>query len=330
MARQSGNKWMGDAKINGERKRVVFNSLAEAEAFEANPYLTLKVEPSVDTIGKLFPKWTREVYGRTKNERNAFRISEELVRRLGADLPVNKIDRKKVKSLVAELEAEGNAKGTINTKTSTLSKLLHYGIEEEVIETVPIIPFYSKTNGRIRVLSKDEEVGIMSRLSEPYRCFAVFLLSTGCRHGEAVAIQWADVSSDSVTFWRTKTDKPRTVPLTQKAKDSLQWAKAGLPIPNARNPASKLPRVSTAPFSYVNYHTFLNEWDRAIEAMGLGEDTELVPYAMRHTCATRLAQGGMSELRLMQWMGHTNLMTTRRYTHLTTADLMQGVAILGG
>jgi len=328
MARLRGKRWMGDAIVNGERKRVTFETQAEAERYEADPYATLKVDQSTHTVGTLFPKWTRELYGHTKDERNAFRISEELVRRLGPALPVTQIDRKKVKALVAELEAEGNSRGTINTKTAKLSKLLNYGVEEEVLETVPSIPFYSHTKERIRTLSKDEERAMFNSLSDPYRWFAEFLLATGCRSGEAIALQWSDISADSVTFWRTKTDKPRTVPLIKKAKEALAWAKLGLPIPGARSALSQLPRVTHTPFKYVNYHTFINEWNRGKATLGFADDKEFIPYALRHTCATRLAQGGMSELRLMQWMGHSSLNTTKRYTHLTTTDLMKGVAIL--
>jgi hypothetical protein len=133
-----------------------------------------------------------------------------------------------------------------------------------------------------------------------------------------------------VTFWKTKTDKPRTIPLTGKAKEAIAWAKEKHPIPNAHDPSRRLPQASNFVFSTICYDTFYNEWNRAVKLAGYGNDDELVPYVLRHTCATRLAQGGMSELRLMKWMGHKSLMTTRRYTHLTVDDLQVGVRILEG
>lgn len=328
MANPSGNKWKGDAVVNGKRTRITFATLAEAEAFERDPYAALGVAKVKNTIGQLFPIWTREVYGKTRNSRNELRISEELVERFGADLPVDKLDRKRIKDVLADLEAKGNKKGTLNSKMAVLSKLLNYAIAEEVLTAIPAIPFFKPDEGRIRSLSREEEALIFSHLSEPYRMFAQFLLHTGCRDSEAKALQWSDVAPTTVTFWRTKTDKPRTIPLTKKAKEALDWAKQGKPIPNARTPANKLSRVSKLPFEAINYHTFLNEWHRAKEKAGLGEDKQVVPYVLRHTCATRLAQGGMSELRLMKWMGHSNLMMTRRYTHYTVDDLVAGIALL--
>lgn len=330
MARLYNGRWMADANVNGSRKRVMFDTQAQAEAFEANPHGQLHVSKTKVTIGKMFPKWARECYGGTANERNALRIADELVDRLGADVPVENIDRKMVKALVAELHEHGNANSTINTKTSTLSRLLNYAVDEEVIEHVPKIPFFSGSNNRVRSLTREEEEDIFAHFSPSYLQYGNFLLGTGCRPSEALRLQKQDISGGSVTFWKTKTDKPRTIPLTGKAKEAIAWAKEKHPIPNAHNPARRLPQASNFVFSTICYDTFYNEWNRAVKLAGYGNDDELVPYVLRHTCATRLAQGGMSELRLMKWMGHKSLATTRRYTHLTVDDLQVGVRILEG
>jgi integrase len=333
MAWQHKDKYMGSADVNGRRIRRVFTTLEAAEAFEANPYAAEKVEKVSATVGALFPRWKRECYGGTKDERNAFRICDELVELIGADLPVSKIDRKVVKDVLKTLEAKGNAESTLNTKMAKLSRLLHYGVDEEVISTVPVIPFFPSDNDRIRVLTGNEEGAMLGGLSEPYRYFADFLLGTGCRPSEALKLVRTDVARSvdktTVTFWDTKTAKPRTLPLTGKAKAALDWALKGLPVPNARDPHRRLPQASPLVWSMICYDTFYNEWCRARTTAGITDDT-LVPYTLRHTCATRLAQGGMSELRLMKWMGHRSLMTTRRYIHFNTDDLEEGVLILEG
>ena len=46
MPRLRGKKWMGDAIVNGERKRLSFATLEKAQAFETDPYKALNIEPT--------------------------------------------------------------------------------------------------------------------------------------------------------------------------------------------------------------------------------------------------------------------------------------------
>lgn len=310
MAREIGNRWLGDAQINGKRRRLVFSTKQEAESFERDPYKHLHIAKVSNTIGELFPIWTREVYGKTRNEKNAFRIADELVKRLGQDLPVSGVDRKAIKALVLTLRKEGNKDSTINTKMSILSRLLRYAVDEEALDVVPAIPFYNNPQGRIRSLTKAEEETLFSYLTPEHRHFANFLLYTGCRVGEALSLKKEDIDGDTVTFWRTKTDRPRSVPLAQKAKDALSAS------------------TSSQPFAHIVYSTFTKDWQRAKLKAGLSHDPQVVPHVLRHTCATRLGKAKMDPLRMKEWLGHSTLQMTSRYTHLDVSDLRAGVAAL--
>jgi integrase len=62
--------------------------------------------------------------------------------------------------------------------------------------------------------------------------------------------------------------------------------------------------------------------------MGLKDDKQFVPHALRHTCASRLAQGGMTIQKIQRWLGHKSLTQTMRYAHLTPADLVEGAGLL--
>lgn len=309
MARQRGNRWQGDALINGARRRLTFATRQEAEAYEADPYRYLGVTKTVETVGKLFPRWAQEVYTGTRNARNAFRITDELVQRLGPDVPVNKVDRKLIKSVVEQLRQDGNKDATVNTKMSTLSRLLRHGVDEEVLSELPAIPFYAPKNTRIRALSHDEEDRLFSHLNHYHQRFATFLLYTGCRVSEALNLQWQDVTDTTVTFWLTKNSEERTIPLAKPAIEALD-------------------RSLPSPFGHIVYTSFIKDWTRAKALAGLADDAQVVPHVLRHTCATRLGKGKMSELRLMKWLGHKSLVMVKRYTHFDTDDLLTGLDTL--
>jgi hypothetical protein len=53
-------------------------------------------------------------------------------------------------------------------------------------------------------------------------------------------------------------------------------------------------------------------------------------HTMRHTCASRLVQGGMDLYRVMTWLGHSSINVTQRYAHLAPTSLDAGAAILSG
>lgn len=313
MPMQRGTRWQGSAMVNGERKRIAFSTRQEAERFEADPYAYLSVTKDAYEIGKLFPTWARQIWGKTRNERNALRITDELVKRLKPRTAVAKIDRAMIRSLVSELKQAGNKDGTINTKLGKLSCLLSYAVDEGVINDRPKVVFFSTPEGRVRSLSPEEEENIFSYLTPRHKDLAVFLLYTGCRVGEALTLTWTDVKEDRVTFWKTKTDRPRTVPLTKQSKESLDKSKS-----------SNLSK----PFADIKYGTFLAQWKTAQKKAGLAHDKQAIPHILRHTCATRLAQAGLDPMRMMLWLGHSNIKTTMRYTHMNVEDLKQGVKLL--
>lgn len=125
MARQRGQRWIGDAYIPGlGRKRMSFASRKEAEAFETDPSTIIQYGKHGPTIGTLFPEYTKDHYASSKDWDNAYRISGELVRRLGPNTPVKDVSTKKIEEMVMALKKEGNKASTINSKLTKLSVLL--------------------------------------------------------------------------------------------------------------------------------------------------------------------------------------------------------------
>ncbi len=49
---------------------------------------------------------------------------------------------------------------------------------------------------------------------------------------------------------------------------------------------------------------------------------------MPPTCATRLAQKGVTMMLIKEWMGHSTIQTTARYTHFAPKDLRKAADLL--
>ena len=335
MAIQRGTKFQGAAIVNGVRKRLSFDTLEQAMAFETDPYSVLNIERSTYLVGPLFRRWAHEVYTGVKSERDQLRIAYELIDRLGESTVINSVNRLMIKKLVDDLKLI-NKPATINTKLSVLSRLLGCAVEEDIIESVPKMPFFTLRNGRTRVLTKDEEEALFAQMPPDYRQLTIFLLYTGCRLSEALTLKWEDIDTDdgSVTFWDTKNGKARTVPLSRKATEALK-AISGSEVANFYTKVSGVPykprrditNGGEGPFVQLERLALTRRWNIARKLANL-DDPTIVRHTLRHTCATRLGRKGFDTLKLMKWLGHSSVKMVEKYTHLDTNSLRLGCDLL--
>lgn len=230
-------------------------------------------------------------------------------------------DQETVDSLIIALRQRGNSNATINRKMAALSKLLRKASKMGTIHNLPEFRRQKEGAGRIRFLDLEEEdrlfSAIRARSEDAYR-LCVFLVDTGCRLGEAIGLIWNDIQAHRVSFWITKSGRSRTVPLTERAARSVV-----LPLPV--DPIHRRPR---GPFAMLDQARFRAIWNEAKLEVGLGYDDQVVPHVLRHTCASRLVQGGIDIRRVQMWLGHQTLQMTMRYAHLATTDLDRCVAVL--
>lgn len=220
-----------------------------------------------------------------------------------------------VDRLIAALRKRGNSNATINRKMAALSKLLRKAYKMGDVHSLPEFKRQKERAGRIRFLEPDEEARLFHAIAsrnELYARFCIFLVDTGARLGEGIGLRWTDIRKGRVTFWITKSGRSRSVPLTTRAQAAIKASD----------------RSKRGPFDGIDQGQFRAEWNKAKESIGLGADDDVVPHVLRHTCASRLVQGGVDLRRVQTWLGHQTLQMTMRYAHLASHDLDMCVPIL--
>jgi len=218
-------------------------------------------------------------------------------------------------TLIAGLRQRGNSNATINRKMAALSKLLRKAYKMGDIRSLPEFKRLKEKAGRIRFLEPEEEARLFAAISEKsdlYGRFCVFLIDTGARLGEGTGLRWQDIQGERVTFWLTKSGKSRSVPLTERASAAIQAGE----------------KRKRGPFSTIVQAKLRAAWNEAKQEVGLGAEPDVVPHILRHTCASRLVQGGIDIRRVQTWLGHQTLQMTMRYAHLASGDLDICVPIL--
>jgi integrase/recombinase XerC len=156
------------------------------------------------------------------------------------------------------------------------------------------------------------------------RNWALFecLYSTGIRVGELVNLDEPHVAFDSGMVKVTgKGSKERVVPIGKKAlvsiREYLNALNLQFPEGRAQNPAL----FKNARGGRLTARSVQRILQMELKKCGLWQ--HLSPHALRHTFATHLLNAGADLRAIQEMLGHSNLSTTQRYTHVHMNQLMK-------
>ena len=261
------------------------------------------------------------------------------------------LDLHVVRAYMAELHRLGQTRASVARKLSALRTFVRFLRREGWIETDPTALVLSpRREHRVPAhLSVDE----MSRLLEApdtssplgRRDHAILELfyASGLRLSELVELDVEDVNLHARIVRVTgKGDKERLVPFNTSAQKALRvWyadraslraarnLKARSRIPNARSPKPKGLR-STAPVDPLFVNTRGTRLTgRSVQRLvaryvsGCSTRFGISPHALRHSFASHLLQRGADLRAIQELLGHVQLSTTQRYTHVNVAQLLE-------
>ncbi len=239
------------------------------------------------------------------------------------DLPVSQITAQKIEAGRATLIEQGKTPATANRYAAFLRRLCSLAVRDGILDASPFrqIRALKEPSGRTRYLTDEEAKKLLEKLPQPSDKAAVIVaLNTGLRRAECLRLRWDNIDPDHqvVTVYKTKSGKPRSIPLNDAAMNAIRglnsWMTSVWLFPSD-NPATPidpdnfyhrvfLPACKEAKLDDVGFHT------------------------LRHSFASHLSMAGTDLYTIQRLLGHSTIRMTERYAHLSPTYLKNTVANL--
>jgi integrase/recombinase XerD len=189
---------------------------------------------------------------------------------------------------------------------------------------VDMIPYGKRPRSLPAVLSRAEVAQLLALVPQPIeRLILQTIYACGLRVSEVLGLRVGDIDSSRMLLWvrHGKGGKDRGVPLSPALLEALRahwkrlrpttWLFPGR-TPTGQRSLGALQRVCR----------------RAVRAAGFTKKVSL--HTLRHSYATHLLEAGVDLLTIQRLLGHRDLQTTARYTHVTAPLLGRLPGLLEG
>lgn len=329
---QRGGSWVVSLGSGKDRYRATFKTEQEAETAELAEKLRRKTASAAqvapaDASKPRVEKTLKEAYDRTyrlhwkgeKAEKTHIVNAGCVMRALGPATLVSDITAEDITEMILEFEDQGNSGATINKKLSNLSMILKTAKQQwpGCLTELPAMVRRKESGHRMRWLDVPEEVQALEACEHlgllDLKDYIIVAIDTGFRRGELLGFEVKDYVNGLLVLHdgETKSGKGRAIPATKRVHQIIE----------RRSNYKHL-------FEGMKVHTLRWQWERLREFMGLTDDPQFVVHTLRHTCASRMVQRGVSLKIVQEWMGHASITTTLRYAKLAPTSLMMAKTAL--
>jgi len=243
---------------------------------------------------------------------------------------IEDVDHLTIRSYLANLQERQLSRSTVVRRLSSLRSFYKYLCRRGYLETDPTSALSSpKIQRKLPDFLEISEIDLL--LSAPDtndilglrdQAILELLYSTGMRVSELLSLDLSDVDhGNAIVKVRGKGKKERIIPIGGPAMSSLN---------NYLEKRNEL--AGNKSFQAI----FLSERGNRIPdsksigrritkyAQAVGIKKKITPHTFRHTFATHLLNAGADLRSVQELLGHTNLVTTQIYTHVT-ADRLKKV-----
>jgi integrase len=322
--------WGFDAQVGGKQTRKFKRTWTRADAHAAMLAAITKPESPAGasrTLGQLVDEYLtyKQDAGKRSLKEDRRILKTRILPAFRADTPTRDISGAAIAQYERRRLGEVSAY-TVANELTVLRHMLRLARRWGYIDQVPDVEMPRRPEGRTRFLDEAEIVRLLHACAEakgrnPYLpAIVTIAINTGMRKAEILELEWerVDLSTGRLTLYRTKSGKPRGVPMNTAVYDALVGIQSdpeqrrGLVF--QKRDARAWGQIRTA---------FQNALDRAgIKGVRF--------HDLRHTAASHMVMRGASLKDVQEVLGHADIKMTMRYAHLSPAHLRATVDRLDG
>jgi integrase len=244
------------------------------------------------------------------------RIKRQLAPFFGG-LRVVDITTDRVRAYTVRRQEQGASNASINRDLAALKRMFNLGAEmtPPKVARVPYIPMLKESNVRKGFFEHAEYLALRQELPKHVEPVLVFGYYTGARLAEILRLKWHQVDLKTRTVrlepGTTKTDQPRTIPLTGELLETLKTRKA-------------VRDLSFPECEYVFLRagkpigSFYVAWKSACKRADV---TGRLFHDLRRTAVRNMVRAGVPERVAMAISGHKTRSVFDRYNIVAERDL---------
>lgn len=170
---------------------------------------------------------------------------------------------------------------------------------------------FKERDNELRFLSHDEIATLLNACKLSSNKSLVYVvkvcLATGARWSEAESLKASQVANGKITYLNTKSGKNRTIPINDTLFNELQ----------------SLDKSGDEKLFLSSLSAFRKAVGRAMIQLPRGQ----MSHVLRHTFASHFVMKGGNIVVLKDILGHSEITTTMRYSHLAPSHLSDAVTL---
>ena len=231
------------------------------------------------------------------------------------------------------MSVRGYSTKTIRDQLSVTKMIFKYAIIHQYIDN-DVSAYISAAKGippkKREALTEEEVAKVNDSIDCTFGLLAYFLLYTGLRKGEALALQWKDIDFDNKLIHIYKSvyyegNRPCIKsPKTQAGKRTVILLDCIMDKLSRGSPNDYVFGCGSSPMRKTY---FSRQWEKYKNECGLN----ITAHQLRHTYATMLFEANISQKDAQTLMGHSDIKVTQNiYTHIRNKRMPETAEKLNG
>lgn len=288
------------------------------------------------SLDQLFDKWFENIVQPMRSVKTAAEYQVIYKKHFSESLGssnIHQIRRSDIESLQSSLSKKGLQPKSTNKIMGVLKTLLNFAVRMDYLHASPMngLASLKAPQRRLEYLSEAEISQVLNHARfKPYYPVIVTAINTGMRIGEILGLCWDSIRWDSESIEvsrslsryklneRTKTSLIRHIPMNDTMKALLKDQ-----FKNQKNPKFVFTDESGQPFR--SDHFCKRIFHPLLEEAGV---KKIRFHDLRHTFASQFMMKGGNIYDLQKILGHTSVVMTQVYAHLSPQHLKKAIQIV--